>query len=50
MGWIEFTGWLGVMKRQNEAKQVGPGSWAGANQDEWWLEAWRKRAEEQRRR
>lgn len=49
MGWLEFVGWLGVLKEHNEAKEVAPGSWAGADQDPWWVEQRQRRAEERRR-
>lgn len=48
MGWGEFVGWLRAMKREDEAREVQPGSWEGAANDPWWTEARRDRDEKRR--
>ena len=49
MGWGEFIGWLRAMKREDEAMEPSPGSWAGADQDPWWQQARRERDEKRGR-
>lgn len=49
MSWAEFQAHIAAMNRQIEARNVKPDRWDGADQDQWWVEQRRKRAEEQRR-
>lgn len=49
MGWLEFLEWLGAMRREHEALEVGPDSWRGAESDPWWVNARREREEQQGR-
>lgn len=48
MGWGEFLAFLRAMKREQEAREVGPGSWKGAESDPWWQEARRERYQKRR--
>lgn len=47
----EFYAWVAQADREANGEQADdPGSWSGTDQDEWWQEARRKRAEQLGRR
>ena len=49
MGWNEFTSFISAMNRENERGQPSPDSWEGTENDPWWVNARRERAELQAR-